>query len=51
MKHKQRLTVRMPSELNVILTNVAKDTGVSKNSLVLQILWEKVKFENQNKNL
>ncbi|WP_338631115.1 toxin-antitoxin system HicB family antitoxin [Clostridium baratii] len=39
---KQRLTVRIPRNLNIILTNKANETGISKNSLVLQILWKEV---------
>ncbi len=43
---KQRLTVRMPRKLNKVLTEKAQRIGVSKNSLILQLLWEEV-----NKNL
>lgn len=43
---KQRLTVRMPRELNNVLTEKAQSIGISKNSLILQLLWEEV-----NKNL
>lgn len=39
---KQRLTVRMPKSLNLILTNKANEIGISKNGLVLQILWKEV---------
>ena len=43
---KQRLTIRMPSELNTKLSIRAQKIGISKNSLVLQILWEKVQKED-----
>ncbi|WWU66465.1 toxin-antitoxin system HicB family antitoxin [Clostridium baratii] len=43
---KQRLTIRMPDELNKVLTEKANKIGVSKNGLILQILWEKVNEEN-----
>ena len=49
MNLKKRLTIRMPDELNIILTNKAKDTGISKNSLILQILWEKAKKKTISK--
>lgn len=46
MNTKNRITIRMPIELNLILTEKAIKKGVSKNSLILQILWDEV-----NKNL
>jgi predicted HicB family RNase H-like nuclease len=39
---KQRITIRIPKKLNIELSNRAKEIGVSKNSLVLHILWKKV---------
>lgn len=42
MIDKKRLTVRMPESLNTMLTNKANEMGVSKNSLILQILWKEV---------
>lgn len=49
MNLKKRLTIRIPDELNAILTDKARETGISKNSLILQILWEKAKKEAINK--
>ena len=46
MNTKNRITIRMPIELNLILTEKSIKKGVSKNSLILQILWDEV-----NKNL
>lgn len=50
MNSKRRLTIRMPNELNLILTKKAENIGISKNGLVLQILWDKVKKEGMIKN-
>lgn len=47
MAAKQRITIRMPEKLNLELSNRAKEIGISKNSLVLQILWKKVKEEER----
>jgi predicted HicB family RNase H-like nuclease len=46
MVAKQRITIRIPKKLNIELSNRAKEIGVSKNSLVLHILWKKVDKEN-----
>ena len=42
MENKSRLTVRIPKELNNSLSKEAKKIGISKNSLILQILWNKI---------
>ncbi len=34
------MTVRVPDELQEQLKNKAKDRGLTRNALVLQILWE-----------
>lgn len=46
MDGKSRLTVRMPKELNRCLTEKAEKIGISKNSLILQILWKRVEEVN-----
>ena len=48
MKSRDRITVRMPYDLNKLLTDESEKLGISKNALVLQILWNKVKEERQN---
>lgn len=48
MKSKDRITVRMPHDLNKLLTDESEKIGISKNALVLQILWKRVKEEQQN---
>lgn len=45
MNSKRRLTIRIPNELNTVLTTNSKKIGISKNSLILQILWDKVRKE------
>lgn len=47
MRDKSRLTVRMPKELNSTLSKKAEKIGISKNSLILQILWRKVEEGNK----
>lgn len=47
MNSKDRVTVRMPIDLNKSLTDKSKKMGISKNALVLQILWKKVEEENK----
>jgi predicted HicB family RNase H-like nuclease len=42
MDGKSRLTLRIPKELNNSLTEKAEKIGISKNGLILQILWRKV---------
>ena len=48
MDKKLRLTVRIPKELNSSLTEKAEKIGISKNSLILQILWKKVEEVSVN---
>jgi len=48
MSKKIRLTVRIPKELNSSLTEKAEEIGISKNSLILQILWKKVEEVSVN---
>ncbi|WP_321835435.1 toxin-antitoxin system HicB family antitoxin [Clostridium butyricum] len=50
MNSKRRLTIRIPNELNMILTKKAENIGISKNGLVLQILWDKVKKEGEKQH-
>lgn len=49
MTAKQRVTVRMPEVMGNILTRKAEKLGVSKNSLILQILWERIKEERSER--
>lgn len=37
---RERFTLRLPTELFIKLQKSAKETGVSINALILQILWE-----------
>lgn len=37
------MTTRVPDELQRILNEYARNTGIPRNSLVLQILWDWVK--------
>lgn len=47
MKSKtKRLTIRIPEEVNIILEKKSGEIGISKNSFILQILWEKVKSKD-----
>lgn len=41
-----RITVRLPIDLNNILSDKATQLGVSKNSLVLHMLWKAVEEKN-----
>ena len=50
MISKIRLTVRMPDELNLNLTNESKRLGISKNALILKILWDRVNEKKEVKN-
>ena len=34
------MTVRAPAELQSILTSQAKNFGLARNALILQILWD-----------
>ena len=42
MTAKKRFTVRMPDELSEELYNKSQRLGISKNALILKILWEEV---------
>lgn len=46
---RQRFTLRLPTKLFDCLGKKATETGVPLNALILQILWEWVKT-NQNGN-
>lgn len=43
-----RTGLRIPIELNTELILLANKNGISKNALILQILWEKVKEFKQD---
>lgn len=40
MKERVRTGLRIPYELNTWLVLTAKKQGISKNALILKILWE-----------
>lgn len=40
MAERARVGLRVPRELNAWLTSEADDQGISKNALILKILWE-----------
>ena len=42
------MTVRAPSELQKLLKDKAKQNGLTRNALVLHILWEWIKREDSN---
>lgn len=42
-----RSGLRLPEELNEMLIKKAKEKGISKNALILQILWEYVSKLNK----
>lgn len=48
MNPKNRVTIRMPVDLNKALTNKSEKMGISKNALILQALWKKVEGRNKN---
>lgn len=38
--NKKRVELRLPEPLNEPLADEARNMGISKNSLMLQVLWE-----------
>ncbi len=42
------MTVRAPTDLQKILSSQAKNFGVARNALILQILWEWTKSQGFN---
>lgn len=38
--NKKRMTVRLPDELNKTISMEAEKQGISKNTLIIMILWE-----------
>lgn len=53
--HRIRVGLRIPMNLNTELILKAKESGISKNALILQILWkweeEKKKAAGQEKEV
>lgn len=41
------MSVRAPDNLQTFLKNFAKKKGITRNALILQILWEWVKKNEQ----
>lgn len=37
---KVKFSLRVPEHLNDILERISKNSGISKNSVILQILWD-----------
>lgn len=46
---RERFTFRIPKRLMQMLRNEAKEKGVSVNALILQILWQWIELDNQQK--
>ncbi len=44
------MTVRAPSDLQKLLSSQAKELGLARNALILQILWDWVGRQNENNN-
>ena len=44
---RERFTLRLPPRLYNLLQIQAKETGVSLNALILEILWDWEKQQNQ----
>lgn len=42
-----RSGLRVPYDLNTKLIKIAKEKGISKNALILQILWNYIQTENK----
>ena len=42
MTAKKRITLRIPMKLDNLLSRLSTETGISKNALILQLLWESV---------
>lgn len=36
----ETMTLRTPKQLNDLIKSVAKQKGITKNALILQILWQ-----------
>lgn len=47
MDSRKKVTVRMPNKLNSKLYEESQKRGLSKNALILQILWESCKTEKK----
>ena len=45
-----RMSLRLTETLAKYLTEKSKQTGLSKNALVLQACWEFIGLENKNQN-
>ena len=48
--NRERFTLRMPTQLYEAIGKQATETGVSLNALILHILWDWVK-QNENKSV
>ena len=48
--NRERFTLRMPTQLYEAIGKQATETGVSLNALILHILWDWVK-QNENKRV
>ena len=44
-----RFTLRLVEELDAILNEKAKRLGYTKNALIVQVLWEYVKRQDEKK--
>lgn len=43
---KTQITLRLPSTLNELLTKISEKIGISKNSIIVNALWEFTKNKN-----
>lgn len=49
MTNTDKLTLRIPKELNKVVTQEAKRIGISKNAFILNLLWKMSSERQVNK--
>ena len=47
---KKRITLRIPMKLDELLSRLSVETGISKNALILQFLWESASVNKKTKS-
>lgn len=47
---KKRVTLRIPMKLDELLSRLSVETGISKNALILQFLWESTSVSKKSKS-
>lgn len=50
MTAKKRVTLRIPMKLDELLSRLSVETGISKNALILQFLWESTSVNKKTKS-